>query len=151
VSVTVLGQAGRRRRARRPRVVAVPPPIEGDDLAIAIECSAVGGDLKPVPTHPTHCRGCGVELERLRRWGGYCRACVRGLPHKARSHAEWSIVRVFTRKRGPNGRISERMVRIRCTCGKERVISWSEWTRRRTNCCKRCSLAGFDAGMMGLP
>lgn len=113
--------------------------------------AVIGPAPKPIPEGPACCRGCGGTLEPLRRWGGLCRDCVRELPHRTRARAEWCIVREFTRTRGPQGRIKERMVRVRCSCGKERVITWSDWSRRRTHCCKRCSLAGFDPGMMGLP
>jgi hypothetical protein len=96
---------------------------------------------KPIPSTPTHCRGCGQELEPLRRWGGLCRTCVRALPHGAlrdRISVQWIVIGHFARKRRDG--IKERCVRLRCTCGTERTMSLAEWTHRRSLRCNRCRL-----------
>jgi hypothetical protein len=101
--------------------------------------------LKAIPTKPTHCRGCGVELPPLRRWGGRCKSCVMGMPHRARRAdplaVRWVIVKRFSRRRGKG--ITERCVRVRCECGNERVMTLAVWQQRRTLGCKQCALRGF--------
>ena len=96
---------------------------------------------KPIPESPTHCRGCGVLLPPLRRWGGKCRACVAAM-HTPVSRAvdphvfRWTEVKRFTRQR-PGG-IRERCVQARCQCGTERLMTIAEFEQRRSSACKRC-------------
>ena len=105
---------------------------------------------KPIPLEPVACRGCGKLLEPLRRWGGLCRECVCELPHASPRRASWELVRTFKRKRS-KGKVIERCVLVRCSCGNERVLTWTHWTQRRPTRCKRCSLSGFDVRQVGQP
>lgn len=99
---------------------------------------------KPIPTSPTHCRGCGVLLEPLRRYGGLCKACVpsAALGRLADPMArKWTVIERFKRSRSTcNGPITERCVRVRCVCGSERVMTVAIWSCRRSLGCKRCRM-----------
>lgn len=116
---------------------------------------------KPIPATPTHCTGCGSELEPLRRWGGKCKQCVRGRGEPKQVAAaepcinRWHVIRRFTQVR-PNG-VRERFVRVRCTtpigdgiCGSERNMSQSkfdgsECEGHRSLACRRCKLKNIKA------
>jgi hypothetical protein len=61
---------------------------------------------------------------------------------------KWTVLREFKRRR-PSGGV-ERCVLVRCLCGRQRVMSRATWLRKRSKCCKRCSLLQFDVRSMGL-
>ncbi len=105
---------------------------------------------KVIPTGPIHCRACGCELEPLRRWGGECRACVAGrhsgVEHRVSDETvvpQWTIVERY-RHRRPDG-VREWYLRVRCDCGTERVMSVSDFDRKKSIRCNACRLAGIRA------
>lgn len=107
-------------------------------------------EVKPIPAEPTLCRGCGAELEPLRRWGGYCQKCV--IEWRERSPckpaaAMFRVVRTF--ERDASGRRVQH-VELECSCGRRRVVKLWTWQNRRPACCNRCRLQavndhGFEA------
>lgn len=115
-------------------------------------------DVSAVPATPTHCRGCGAELEPLRRAGGRCKPCVASMvtvpapAPTARLASQMTLLREFRRKRAgrPGHMRGERMVEVRCSCGTQRVLQWQIWHDRPPQCCNRCRLRaverdGFEA------
>jgi hypothetical protein len=105
-------------------------------------------ELTPVPATPTECRTCGVVLERMRRTGGLCAACVRAgarpsLPPTEALETLMTLVRSFHRQR-PGHR--ERFAEARCSCGRRRVMQWSTWVRHRPHSCNKCRLRSIERG-----
>lgn len=109
------------------------------------------GELRRVPDGPTHC-ACGAELERLRRYGGMCRACVAaraaaaGPPPKPtdRLRSSMTLVGVEMRAR-PGHTTRERFAIVRCSCGVQRSIYYHLWIARPPACCKACRLRAVEA------
>src|SRR5262245_5631323 len=101
---------------------------------------------KPIPEGPTHCRGCGQEIEPLRRWGGLCKRCVYGLkkssdrPRHEPVRFRWRLLEQYVRIR-PNG-IREKRVRVICECGRtRRTMGLTDYNQRKSLACRRCLLA----------
>lgn len=100
--------------------------------------------VKPVPATPTHCRGCGLELERLRRYAGLCRQCVAARMSAATApQPRVQVVRDFVRH-------GEKFVVVQCACGVQRTMRLSTYNAQRPLTCKACRLAaikrnGFEA------
>lgn len=110
---------------------------------------------KPVPSSPTHCRSCGVELPVLRRWGGECEACVRCRatsrskpkgPPPDKLVTRLVVVRLLYRERGHHGQTRrERYVEVRCACGRKCTMAWARWQHHRPLSCNKCRLSGIAA------
>lgn len=100
--------------------------------------------VKPVPATPTHCRGCGTELELLRRYAGLCQRCVAARMTAAPApQPRLQIVRDFVRH-------GEKFVVVQCACGAQRTMRLSTYNAQRPLTCKACRLAaikrhGFEA------
>jgi hypothetical protein len=114
---------------------------------------AFEGDLAPVPSQPTHCTGCGKELEPMRRYGGRCRDCVRvivrqvGVLPSEQPSTQFKFLRAFYKQRPKH---KERFVEVQCSCGRKRTLQWSTWMHHRPACCNKCRLKavernGFEA------
>lgn len=104
---------------------------------------STGRAPQPIPEAPTHCRGCGAELEPTRRYAGFCKACVASRAHTVRKRPRLRLVRQLVR----HGRC---YVEVKCSCGRRRVMRLSTWKLQRPECCKRCRLRtvsnhGFEA------
>lgn len=103
---------------------------------------------KPIPDTPTHCnRGCGTELEPLRRYAGVCRTCILA-GHKpkaafAKPRSVWKVVQRY-RKKCRDG-YSRPHVRIECSCGAQRRMREEAWRRHRPQHCNRCRLGLVDS------
>lgn len=100
---------------------------------------------KPIPDQPTHCRRCSAELPLLRRYAGLCSSC---LPTQAQppmpdpTSVDWTIIARFRRSRR-DGTGLETCVRVRCSCGAERVMTIAIWHEKRSRKCQRCRMRTF--------
>jgi len=110
-------------------------------------CLAVGFfpfELKPIPATPTHCRGCEVPLELLRRYAGLCKACVAKRVRRVRRRRRpLKVLREFVRR-------GEKQVEVQCGCGAKHVMRMAIYKARRPQWCNRCRLLdiarhGFEA------
>lgn len=103
---------------------------------------------KPIPATPTHCtRGCGTELEPLRRYAGLCKLCVarmsiRNALVSAKPLSIWKVVREYTVKRKDG--FNEKYFHIVCGCGRTRNIKADKWKRSKPKHCSRCRLKEID-------
>jgi hypothetical protein len=107
---------------------------------------AFESDLHAVPDKPTHCRRCGTELERLRRYAGFCGGCIAKHAQPVAAPTEplrcrFEVVRTLYRTR-PGHR--ERYVELRCECGRRRVLKWATWVHKPPMRCNQCRLKDID-------
>jgi len=98
-------------------------------------------------TPANHCRGCGAELEPLRRYGGLCKQCVGGTrppapPPTEQLRSRFRFLReVFKQRAGHRERFAE----VECECGRRRVLQWKTWSLHRPRSCNRCRLKEIEA------
>ena len=115
--------------------------------------------VKPIPpAHP--CKGCGVELEPLRRYGGLCADCVkpkaRPEPPQASPASRVRVLETIYRVRRVGKRaVRTKYVRVECACGRKSTVEATAWKRARPRMCKACyrreaSDRGIDATRYGL-
>ena len=82
----------------------------GTNNEIVNQC---GCDPENMPTRPTHCRACRIEIEepdRLQEWDGYCWGCYKDACSRALAAAGIKTVPIDAPLRGPTQTFAEAFI-----------------------------------------